>query len=86
MAPWAAPRWWVWELELSPHLLKRMIDRHFTELDLRRMLGRPTGIRRDIVPRRWVVTTRYRRRRWEIILEPDPVAELVVVITAYSVE
>jgi len=32
------PEWWDWELELSPHLLKRMLDRGFTESDLRRML------------------------------------------------
>lgn len=32
------PHWWAWDLELSPHLLKRMIDRGFTEVDLRRMI------------------------------------------------
>ena len=32
------PDWWEWELELSPHLEKRMVDRDFTELDLRTML------------------------------------------------
>jgi len=32
------PAWWVWELELTPHVLKRMVDREFTELDLRQML------------------------------------------------
>jgi hypothetical protein len=35
------PGWWDWELELSPHLLKRMTDRRFTEIDLRRMLNEP---------------------------------------------
>ncbi len=34
------PEWWDWELELSPHLLKRMADRGFSELDLRAMLDR----------------------------------------------
>jgi len=33
----------VVELELSPHLVKRMEDRRFTEIDLRRMLQR--GVR-----------------------------------------
>jgi hypothetical protein len=37
------PGWWDWELELSPHLLKRMTDRRFTEIDLRRMLERASG-------------------------------------------
>ena len=30
--------WWDWELEISPHLLKRMVDRRFTEVDRHRML------------------------------------------------
>ncbi len=34
------PEWWDWELELSPHLLKRMEDRQFNEVDLRTMLHR----------------------------------------------
>jgi hypothetical protein len=29
------PEWWDWELELTPHLLKRLVDRGFTEVDLR---------------------------------------------------
>lgn len=43
------PEWWDWELELSPHLFKRMDDRRFTEIDLRRMLERATGYRPDVV-------------------------------------
>jgi hypothetical protein len=42
------PDWWEWEPELSPHLLKRMADRRFTEVDLREMLekaeGWPSGV------------------------------------------
>lgn len=34
----AWPHWWDWEIELTPHLEKRMEDRGFTELDLRGML------------------------------------------------
>src|SRR5438105_4588007 len=30
MSTW--PSWWDWDLELSPHLLKRMIERDFDEL------------------------------------------------------
>jgi hypothetical protein len=33
------PEWWEWELELTPHLLKRMVDRQFDEVDLRTMLA-----------------------------------------------
>lgn len=77
------PPWWDWELELSPHLLKRMEDRRFTEVDLRTMLQRAQGVERDVVPGRWLVRARHRRRAWEIIVEPDASAQLLVVITAY---
>ena len=32
------PEWWDFELELSPHLEDRMIDRGFSEADLRLMI------------------------------------------------
>jgi hypothetical protein len=32
------PDWWDFELELSPHILDRMIDRDFSEAELRLML------------------------------------------------
>ena len=32
------PAWWNWELELTLHVLKRMEDRDFNEVDLRMML------------------------------------------------
>jgi len=79
------PAWWEWELELSPHLLKRMEDRRFTEVDLRRMMERATGYHRDVVEGRWAIETRHRRQRWQVIVEPDFTAELLVVITAYPV-
>lgn len=80
------PEWWEWELELSPHLLKRMLDRDFSEIDVRRMLTSATGLRPDIVPGRWVAETRHRRRAWEVIVEPDPGPQVLVVITAYPVQ
>ncbi len=80
------PVWWSWELELSPHLLKRMVDRQFSEVDLRSMLASASELRPDILPGRWIAATRHRRRAWEVILEPDRVAQLLVVITAYAVD
>jgi hypothetical protein len=77
--------WWDWELELSPHLLKRMTDRRFTEVDLRRMLERASGYRGDVVEGRWIIETRYRTKAWEVIVEPDPERQLLVVVTAYPV-
>ena len=79
------PEWWDWELELSPHLLKRMSDRRFTEIDLRRMLERASGYREDVVAGRWVIETRHRGKAWEVILEPDRERRLLVVVTAYPV-
>jgi len=68
---------------LSPHLLKRMVDRDFNEVDLRTMLERAAGYRRDIVEGRWVIRTQHRRQVWEVIVEPDDAAKLLVVVTAY---
>ena len=61
-------------------------DRDFTEIDLREMLERAQGYGPDVVAGRWVIATRYRRRRWEVIVEPDADARLLVVVTAYPVE
>jgi hypothetical protein len=47
------PVWWEWELELTPHLERRMEDRAFTELDLRAMLERAAGLRADVVDGRF---------------------------------
>ena len=54
------PDWWDWELELTPHVEKRMADRAFTEVDLRLMLERATGFRPDLIDDRFVVETRFR--------------------------
>jgi len=80
------PLWWEWDLELSSHLFKRMVDRGFNEVDVRRMISGAIGLRPDVVPGRWTATTRHRRAAWEVIVEPDDDAQLVVVITAYPVD
>ncbi len=80
------PEWWHWELETTPHLEKRMEDRDFTEIDLREMLERAHSYRPDAVDGRWVIASRHHRKRWEVIVEPDSRAMLLVVITAYPVE
>jgi len=38
-----SPKWWTWDLELGLHLLDRMADRHFSEIDLRTMLSDATA-------------------------------------------
>ena len=80
------PSWWGWDLELTPHVLRRMVDRCFTEIDLRAMLEEAEGYRPDVFEDRWVIEVTRPRRRWEVIVEPDTESELLVVITAYPVD
>ena len=81
MAKW--PEWWEWELELGPHLLKRMLDRGFSEVDLRLMMDRASTLREAADSERWIVETMHDSVPWEIIVEPDVLDRLLVVITAY---
>ena len=82
----AWPDWWTWELELSPHVLKRMLDRRFSEVDLRHMMERALGLTRCEEPDRWMVDTRHDNRSWQVLVEPDPLDRMMVVITAYPVD
>ncbi|MCI0495076.1 DUF4258 domain-containing protein [candidate division KSB1 bacterium] len=79
------PEWWNWELEFTPHLDKRLSDRDLTEIDLRIMFDNASGYARDNVEGRWIVKTRHKGKRWEIIVEPDFEEKLLVVITVYPV-
>ncbi len=76
------PDWWDWDLELTPHLLKRMIDREFSEVDLRIMLADAREIEAEPEGRYRIVTERD-SRIWEVIVEPDFTDQVVLVITAY---
>ena len=82
MVSW--PPWWEWELELSSHVLKRMKDRGFNEVELREMLEGSRDFRRDVIEGRWIITTRHAQLAWEVIVEPDYQDERLVVVTAYS--
>ncbi len=80
------PTWWGYELELTPHLLKRMIDRGFSEVDLRRMLEVAEGFQPDPLQSRWQIMTRHLKSSWVVVVEPDEAIEQLVVITAYRAE
>jgi len=80
------PDWWNYDLVLSPHLIERMQDRGFSEIDLRTMIEDAGGFHPSIVPGRFLVTTRHAGKVWEIVVEPDEVEENLIVITAYGVE
>jgi hypothetical protein len=60
-----------------------MLERHVTEVELRDMLHCAEDYRRDVVDGRWIVETRYRSLRWQVIVEPDAETRTLVVITAY---
>ena len=81
----AFPDWWHWELEWTPHLLRRMEDRQFNEIDLRKMLQHSRGCRKDVVEGRWVIDAWHDRHPWEVIVEPDATDHVLVVITAYPI-
>ena len=61
MAKW--PNWWEWELEFSPHLLKRMLDRGLSDVDVRLMIEGTIGLRQAERAERWVVTATHDSRR-----------------------
>jgi len=63
-----------------------MADRDFDEIGIRRMLAVASDLRPDTVPDRWIIETRHRRKPWEVVVEPDSDAHLLVVVTAHPVE
>jgi len=79
------PEWWDFELELSPHILDRMIDRDFSEADLRLMIEVADGFRPGSSGGRWNVETVHHGNKWEVVVEPDELDRVIVVITAYKV-
>ena len=80
------PEWWKWDLEFSQHLLKRMVDRQFNEVDLRVMLEQATAYRHNHEEGRWAIETRHVDENWIIIVEPLADEAILLVITAYPVD
>lgn len=79
------PDWWEWDLDFCDHVLDRMIDRNFSETDLRLMFDSGTGYREDVVAGRWIIETEHDNRSWELIVEPVKELSLLTVVTAYPV-
>jgi hypothetical protein len=63
-----------------------MLDRGFTEADLRTMMDDAVVLREADEAGRWLVETRHDSRSWHVIVEPDTIDTLLVVITAFPVE
>jgi hypothetical protein len=79
------PEWWTWDLKISGHMQKRLLTRHFTEIDLRRMMEHATNFRKDYMEGRWIIDTRFRQKTWHVIVEPLADETKLEVITAYEV-
>ena len=78
------PEWLEWELELTPHSEMRLEERGLTEVDLRTMLNKqPTSISPDPESGRHRVLTSHRRQSWIVVVEPDPVFEVLVIISVF---
>jgi hypothetical protein len=43
-------------------------------------------IRRRKTPGKWIADTSPRRHPWKVVVEPDPHARVLVVVTAYPVD
>jgi hypothetical protein len=80
------PLWWSWEIEITPHIEKRMVQRYFNEIDLRTMLHSATNFEKDIEEGRFKIMSSLRNSAWEIIVEPDYQEKVLVLVTAYSIE
>ena len=80
------PEWWNWEIEITPHIEKRMVQRGFNEIDLRTMLHNYTEFNKDTEPGRYIILSKMGKLNWEIIVEPDYVQKLLVIVTAYPLE
>ncbi len=61
-----------------------MLDRGFSEVELREMLERATAYRPDAAAGRFVIETAHDERPWEVIIEPDDAARQLIVVTAYA--
>jgi len=61
-----------------------MIDRGFSEADLRLMMEDADGLRVGSRVGRWVIATTHLGDAWEVVVEPDEVDRVIVVITAYK--
>ena len=77
------PEWWSWPFLLTPHVELRTEERGLDEVVLRSLLDRPVSIQRDRDDVRWRTTGREGGTEWTVVLEPDPSAGVVYVITVF---
>jgi hypothetical protein len=79
------PDWWNWDLSFTSHAELRMEQRGVTEVEVRAMLEKATGIEPNVVEGRFMIHGRHLQSAWIVIVEPDTEARLLVVVTVYGV-
>jgi len=79
------PEWWNWDLSFTSHAELRMEQRGVTEVEVRAMLEKATGLQPNVVESRFMIDVRHLQRPWIVIVEPDTDAKLLVVVTVYEV-
>ncbi len=80
------PQWWEWELGFTAHAEIRMEERNFTEVELRMMFDSVTELIPARRPGRWLIRTRHAGSPWCVVVEPDSDEEILMIVTAYSIE
>jgi hypothetical protein len=78
------PAWWDWELAFTSHVDERMLERGFSELELRAMLDDAGELAPSRRSGRWYVRTRHRGQAWVVVIEPDEETRTLVIVTAYA--
>lgn len=79
------PEWWDWELSFTGHVELRMEQRGVPEVDVRAMLERAVGYEASVVEGRFMIPAVHSKQPWNVIVEPDLNARLLVVVTVYEV-
>ena len=80
------PEWWDWELSFTPHIEERMLERGFSEVELRAMFNEAASLASSRRPGRWTIRTRHSGQPWIVVVEPDEEAGRLIVVTAYRRE
>ena len=77
------PEWLDWDLIVSDHVYRRMPLRGFNEPDLRIMVADATEFRPSHEEGRFLLHSRLSGQQWRVVVEPEPEALRLVVVTAW---
>jgi hypothetical protein len=60
-----------------------MEERQFSEVELRTLIAKATRVSGARRPGRFIVACRHQAGPWTVVIEPDPAAQLLFVVTAF---